>query len=353
MSEEYLRRSCFLALFAYIYGEPLDSSRYTKISLIQFTNAVLPIDFDTSIGEQMRNFMLQQSSNPLYRMNDYYKSLFSLDPDPFYDTMFLEYNIQNKLGGECYIFRRGADKYVIFRGSDSLTDIWVDVTIETTPLVVGNVLTDANIRVHKGFLDQMKNYNFIRQIVKAVGTGEHIFIIGHSLGAASAMLQGYYLHSMMKNTNTSISIVTVGGPVVGTSSWLTAFNDVFCSGNPKRTFDRLINERDIVPNLHTLALDALEIVPLVKLISSKLDPPSSAYNYDYRLPKYLNKYTFEYDHAGYETWIIYQNDGRPILKRVTNAKHVFPEPTLLDVASIADNHMIEYQKWLSNANPPT
>jgi hypothetical protein len=62
------------------------------------------------------------------------------------------------LGGECYIFSRGPDKYVVFRGSDTSIDILIDLTIESVPLLIEHVLTDDKIRVHRGFLEQMKNY---------------------------------------------------------------------------------------------------------------------------------------------------------------------------------------------------
>lgn len=353
MSQEYLRRSCFLALFAYVYGEPDDKSRLFKTSLIGLSDAEMPLDFEVSIGDQVRGYK-KVKSGALF--NDYYNALFAVVlGDAFFDTMFLEANFQNKLGGECYIFRRGGDKYIVFRGSDEIDDIWIDLTIQSVPLLVGKVLTDESIRVHKGFLEQLKNYNFIQQIMKSVRAEDctNIYIIGHSLGSASGLLQGYYMHHALKHLDIGISIVSVGGPVVGTSSWVKSFNDIFCSGNKKRRYDRLINERDIIPNIHTYALGVLGQFPLVNRIAEVLDPPTT----DCRLAKYINKYTFEYGHVGFETWIIRKERfdmmgdtwtaEKPELIRVCNANHRFAEPTNADVVNIASGHMLEYQQWLS------
>ncbi len=363
MSVEYLRRACFLSLFAYLYGEPSDSSRFDKTSLIQFTNAELPLNFEKSIGEQINSFKKMKLKRG---MDDYYNSLFSSAMgDKFYDTLFLEYNFQNKLGGECYIFRRGNEKYIVFRGSDTPIDIWIDATIESVPLIVGDVLTNEDIRVHRGFLEQMNNYNFFKQIIKGIDPhdGMDVYIIGHSLGSASGLLQGYYMHHALDTMDISISIVSVGGPVIGTSTWCKSFNDIFCSGNSKRRFDRLINERDIIPNIHTFTLDLLDATPLVKLISSKLEPPLPKQIPDFNLARYLNKYTFDYKHVGYETWIIRSESfvmfgdtwvaENPELECVKNEKHIFVTPTIMDLLNIAEVHMIEYQKWLCSAKTKT
>ena len=350
---ESLRRYCFLSLFAYVYGEPNDYSRLFKTSLVGLTDAEMPLNFETSIGEQVRAYKKVKQGTTF---NDYYNALFAVVlNDTFFDTLFLEANFQNKLGGECYIFRRGADKYVVFRGSDELNDIWIDATIESVPLLVGKVLTDKNIRVHKGFLDQLKNYNFIQQIMKSLRLEEctNIYVIGHSLGSALGLIQGYYMHHAVKDLDIGISIVSVGGPVVGTSSWVKSFNKIFCNGNKKRNFHRLINERDIIPNLHTYMLNKLDAFPLVKRVAAIVDPP--LVDYDYRLKRYLNKYTFEYKHAGFETWVIMRNgtSSKFELVRVVNANHDFAEPNLLDIVNVAYDHMVEYQQWLSTSTLST
>lgn len=354
-SVKYLRRITFLSLFAYLYGEPKSISRVAKTSLIQFTNAEIPLDFEKSIGEQMRGF---KPSKNFIGMDDYYNALFaSVKNDPFFDTLFLEYNFQNKLGGECYIFTRGTDKYIVFRGSDTPIDILIDLTIETVPLFIGNILTDGKIRVHRGFLEQMKIYNFIQQITKAINAkdGMKIHIIGHSLGSASGLIQAYYMHHAFKEIDINIHCSSVGGPVVGNSAWTKSFNDIFCNGNKKRRFDRLINERDIIPNIHIVAFNIFDMLPLLKRTTEQINPPSSSTKFIFS--RYFNKYTYEYQHVGHETWIVrYETFDlfhdtwaaeEPELIRVKNANHTFVNPTIDDVLNIAYGHMIDYQKWLS------
>lgn len=387
MNSDYLRRTCFLSLFVYLYGEPRGITRFIKTSLIQFTDYELPLDFEKSIGYQIQTFLKNTEYNK-GKMNEYYNALFrSVANDDFFDTLYLEINLQNKLGGECYVFRRNSEKYIIFRGSDTPIDVWIDITIESTPLIIDNILNDKSIRIHKGFLDQLKNYNFINQITKIIDNSTNIHIVGHSLGAASGLLQGYYLHHALKSEDIDISIVSVGGPVVGTSTWVNAFNRIFCSGNKHRKFIRLINDNDIIPNLHKVAFDVLNTIPLLSQILPNIDPPKN--KNDYRLEKYFNKYTYDYQHVGFETWIIQNitplniyngtslsfakgvpqdvkwkplpinqlkgmedcsvsNVHRYKVTRVLNEKHKFHKPDFFDVINIADNHMIEYQYWLSS-----
>lgn len=356
-SVKYLRRTTFLSLFAYLYGEPeYTINRLAKTSLIQFTDAELPLNFEKSIGEQIRGF---KESKQLIGMDDYYNALFaSVKNDKFFDTMFLESNFQNKLGGECYIFSRGNDKYIVFRGSDTPIDILIDLTIETVPLLIGDVLTDKKIRIHRGFLEQMKNYNFIQQITKAVHAkdGMNLYIIGHSLGSASGLILSYYMHHAYKTIDISINCSSVGGPVVGNSAWVKSFNDIFCNGNKKRRFDRLINERDIIPNIHILAFNIFDMLPILKRLTKQIPPPPSSSKFI--LFRYFNKSTYEYQHVGHETWINrYETFDlfcdtwvaeEPELIRVQNATHTFVTPRISDVLDIAYNHMIDYQKWLSS-----
>ena len=333
-TEVDLRNAGLLTMFVYIYGQPRYLSRYSKLSGIQFTRAELPLNFDISIGEQIRRFLKTTTVHVLYALDNYFRSLFAtIAQDPFFDTLFLRFNIQNQLGGECYVFSNTDSKFIVFRGSDSPIDVCVDATIETIPFLIDGVLTDANVRVHAGFAQQLLNYNFIRQIAIAVDAkdGDHIHLYGHSLGAASALLQGYYLHHFLKKKAVDISIITLAGPVTGTSGWQSSFDSIFCNDG-KRNFDRLINEHDIAPNFHTFVYDwALFTKHSVENMESGF------------ISRYFNKYTFDYQHVGKETWIIV--DGK--LTKVVNAAHIFAKPTVYDVANIMQNHTIAYQDWLS------
>lgn len=371
---DYLRHMTFLSIFAYSYGEPGGINRLFKTSLIQLTSTTIELDFDTDIGKQLESPNI--TNNPLWVMDQNYRNLFeSAKKDTFYNEMYLESNFQNKLGGECYIFRRGDDRYIIFRGSDTPIDVAIDMTIETVPLLIGDIITDRDVRVHKGFMEQMYNYNFISQITKSIRlkTGMRIHIAGHSLGGASALLQGYYLHHYIKKYNRSfetgedefaptiyldISITTIGGCVIGPSSWTNAFNDIFSEENinqqaveatwwgpdtKKRRSFRLINETDIIPNLHTMIIDTIKIIPTAELILLKIDPPEVT-NPLNLFARMFNKNTLDYKHTGHITYIIKDNK----LTRIINNEHQFHAPTICDVINSPNNHMIDYQKWLSS-----
>ena len=94
----------------------------------------------------------------------------------------------------------------------------------------------------------------------------------------------------------------------------------------------------------------------MKRISAVIDPP--LLKYDYTLRRYLNKYTFDYMHVGFYTWVLRREQFEMMndtwtaenseLVRVVNASHTFVEPTFSDVVNIAYSHMIEYQQWLSS-----
>jgi len=371
--KNYLEHMTFLSIFAYSYGEPGGFNRLFKTSLIQFTDTTIELDFDINIRKQLESPNI--TNNQLWLMNENYRCMFaSAKEDTFYNDMYLESNFQNKLGGECYIFRRGLDRYIIFRGSDTPIDTGINLTIETTPLIIGEIVTDKNVRVHRGFLEQMCNYNFISQITKSIGlkTGMRLHIAGHSLGGASALIQGYYLHHYINKYNrpfeiendlnsptiyTDISITTVGGCVVGPSSWTTAFNGIFneenlnpedniWNPNSKRCFFRLINETDIIPNLHTMIIDTIKIIPAAELILSRIDPPETI-NLLNLFARFFNNNTLDYQHVGHKTYIIKNNT----LIEGNNNQLLFHTPTICDVINIANNHMIDYQKWLSTPLP--
>jgi predicted lipase len=349
-TETKLKRTCAISIFSYIYGEPYNLFRLGKSNLLQFTRYVVSLDFKTSIGQQMRKILTAAENNQIqFPMDDYNTSLFKfIANDEYFDDLYLEYNIQNKLGGECYIFRHRSTNEIIvsFRGSDTPLDLWIDITVETVPLVLDDIAISPDIRVHCGFIRQLTNYDFHIQLTKIVETfiskseqPINIQIVGHSLGSALGSLFAFYLHRNLISDKMNIEVYTNGAPPVGNSAWMREFNNVFVN-NGRRNHFRLINENDIVPNLHTFFYKVIDTIPFIRQYAENTSPPLDIKRI---ISRFLNQSVLDYKHTGIDTYIIVDS----ILKRVDNATHTFAEPTIYDLLNVANTHMIDYQRWIS------
>jgi len=355
-TEIKLKRVCAISLFSYIYGEPYDVLRLGKSNLLQFTRYVVPLNFKSSIGQQIRTTLSATENNQVeFPMDGFQKSLFKfIANDDYFDDLYLEFNIQNKLGGECYVFSRRTTHEIIvsFRGSDTPLDLLIDATVETVPLQFDDITMKSDVRVHKGFLCQLTNYGFHIQLAKIVETFIDssdkpitIQIIGHSLGSALGSLFALYLHHHFLTDKIgtdgfpNMEIYTNGSPPVGNSAWMREFNSVFVNDGQRNQF-RIINEHDIVPNAHIFGYKVIDIVPFIRQYAEKTIPPPE--NTKQIIPRYFNQALYDYQHVGTETYII--TGG--VLRRVDNATHTFAEPTIGDLLNVAYTHMIDYQRWI-------
>lgn len=359
-TETKLKRACALSLFSYIYGEPYDLSRFGKSNLLQFTRYVIALDFKTSIGQQIRKILATSENKQIqFPMDNFQTLLFKfIATDEYFDDLYLEFNIQNKLGGECYIFsRRNTNEIIVsFRGSDTPLDLLIDATIETVPLQFDDITIKSDVRVHKGFLCQLTNYDFHIQLAKIVETFINrsdkpitIQIVGHSLGSELGMIFSYYLHhhfniSLTDKVGTdgfpNIDVCTIGSSPVGNSSWVREYNSVFINDGRRNQY-RLINEHDIVPNAFIFGYKIVDIIPLIRQYAEQTPPPAA--DTKRFILRFFNQSVFDYKHVGTDTYIIV----RGVLQRVDNATHIFTEPTIYDLLNIVYTHMIDYHRWLS------
>jgi hypothetical protein len=350
-TETKLKRQCAISLFSYIYGEPYDVLRIGKSNLLQFTQYVIGLDFKSSIGQQIRTTLSATENNQVkFPMDGFQTSLFTfMANDDYFNDLYLEFNIQNKLGGECYVFsRRNTNEIMVsFRGSDTPLDLWIDATIETVPLTFDDIMMKSDVRVHKGFLCQLTNYDFNIQLAKIVETFIDrsdkpitIQIIGHSLGSALGSLFALYLHHLLKLgiRCSNMEVYTNGSPPIGNSAWIREYNSVFVNDG-KRNQYRLINERDIVPNAHIFGYKLIDTLPFIRQYAENTPPPVDTKRF---VSRYINQSLFDYKHVGTETYIIVNG----VLKRVDNTVHTFSESTIGDLLNIAYTHMIDYQRWI-------
>ena len=90
-TETKLKRQCAISLFSYIYGEPYDVLRLGKSNLLQFTRYVVPLDFKTSIGQQIREILTATKNNQIQLpMDNFQTSLFTfIANDEYFDDLYL------------------------------------------------------------------------------------------------------------------------------------------------------------------------------------------------------------------------------------------------------------------------
>ena len=155
---------------------------------------------------------------------------------------------------------------VAFRGSEALTSIdgvkdWL-LTNARNFLVLpeGRIGTDfaaagVGARFHRGFMDALAEIwaPLFRRVEQTVGEkGRPIWVTGHSLGGALALLFAWRLH---QNFLTVHQVCTFGAPMIGNAAAADAFQREF-RGN----IYRYVDYRDLVPRLPTVSLLSNEYV---------------------------------------------------------------------------------------------
>jgi hypothetical protein len=315
MNKKYISRACALGLFCYLYGENTGVTRAVKLDLIQFTRYCIPLNFSKNLIQQIQEASIPDKFGDfVFFMDDYYTALFQyfIKEQAYFTNMKVEYNLQNKLGGECFIFGKNDDIIVVFRGTEDPLDLLIDLTTVLVPPSFNNEIQTNKALVHAGFYKQLTNYDFHKQIAKILGQMIHgntrkIQIIGHSLGGALACLFAYYFYKS-RQTCPNIDIITIGTPVFGNTPFVNEFNTIF-----ENNIYRVLNENDFIPKL-------AELFPIIR----KIQP-------------------LDYRHIGKQTYIVEPNKK---IKLVNNDEYKFKKPTSRDIVTLANGHMINYQEYL-------
>lgn len=129
--------------------------------------------------------------------------------------------------------------YVVFRGSESITDWLYDLRVSKKDL-------DNGVKVHSGFYNQLKNNHSYEKIIREIKNilsekkynHYQIYVTGHSLGAALATLFGYFLADEIIN---DITVVSFASPRVGNYKFREHFDK-----KQNLSHYRIVNNRDIV-----------------------------------------------------------------------------------------------------------
>lgn len=127
---------------------------------------------------------------------------------------------------------------VVFRGSESLSDWYYDLSFFKT------YLEKQKVYVHSGFYKQLTyghEFTKIKNTIKmelVKNPDYEIFVTGHSLGGALCTLCGFLLSYEIKN---DIQVISFASPRVGDSKWKRVFDS-----RANLSHYRVTNRRDIV-----------------------------------------------------------------------------------------------------------
>jgi triacylglycerol lipase len=160
---------------------------------------------------------------------------------------------------QAFVARQDGAVFVSYRGTEPLNiDDWLaDVNYHQRPLV-----STVPGRVHGGFalaFEELMGATIRAVSALTTGPADRLFVTGHSLGGALAVLAAAVLTFQEKRHVTAV--YTYGQPRVGDPAFSTAYDAVLGSA----TF-RYVNDFDIVPHVPPAQLPAP--APVVRLPSS-------------------------------------------------------------------------------------
>lgn len=137
---------------------------------------------------------------------------------------------------------------VAFRGSSQIKDWLVNAQFDLEPLCWLN--SNAVAEVHHGFLKQFESVDVdvVRQVrgLVALHPGAKLYITGHSLGGALAMLAALEFKRQHLDPD---GVFTFGAPRVGNKAFARIYNTAL-----KDITFNFVNEGDPVPLVPTLGL---------------------------------------------------------------------------------------------------
>ena len=161
-------------------------------------------------------------------------------------TEFISFIENKKTDTQCYIARDNEDLFIVFRGTESIKDAFIDVSIIMKRYPQhGRSLLFFKPKVHSGFLKAYLSvkeeiFNKVQELIIERNVRQ-IYVTGHSLGGALAVLTALDLVEELKPK--SVYMMNFGGPKVGNRWYVRRYNK-----KVKQSF-RVVNDEDVVPNL--------------------------------------------------------------------------------------------------------
>jgi hypothetical protein len=173
-----------------------------------------------------------------------YSELSYCDPEVFRKSVddnvkFYDGNPDEDTQAYSWLCKEDAVVYLVFRGTNSTSDIMADMQINTSPWSEH----DTARRVHHGFYDQFHAIDKVlgRDVESYVKEAKKIICTGHSLGGALATIAA--AHFAEKYTDVPVCCYTFGSPRVGNRMFADMFHTMV------HEHWRVYNECDPVPML--------------------------------------------------------------------------------------------------------
>jgi hypothetical protein len=158
--------------------------------------------------------------------------------------------------------------YVSFRGSADLSDVITDIKAIQEPYNFVSTTGKVSVgfqRAYTGNDTTPIESTILSKLDELTLTGnfKNLYITGHSLGAALALLAFPDFSQNVSNID-NVVMYNFAGPAAGDSNWVSTYEGEYA---PNRLSFRIVNKNDLVPMLPPLELDCT-------------DPPYSYFHVD-------------------------------------------------------------------------
>ncbi|MFA9408900.1 MAG: lipase family protein [Candidatus Dadabacteria bacterium] len=149
--------------------------------------------------------------------------------------------------------------YVSFRGSADLSDVITDIKAIQEPYNFVSTTGKVSVgfqRAYTGNDTTPIESTILSKLDELTLTGnfKNLYITGHSLGAALALLAFPDFSQNVSNID-NVVMYNFAGPAAGDSNWVSTYEGEYA---PNRISFRIVNKYDLVPMLPPLGLDCTD-----------------------------------------------------------------------------------------------
>lgn len=206
-------------------GHLINQCRYGRFDVI--SSRLFPFEGVAGRYSKLNAMWMSDLSSLAYRQGWYVEE--QLENWGFESVRWLDNQSSDT---QAFVARRDNFLVVCFRGTSSAKDMLTDLKVRKRSF------GDAG-RVHRGFLDASdSSWQAVLDAVNEAGPDLPVFVTGHSLGAALALLAAYRLADAGKSVE---GVYVYGCPRVGNDDYADAYNQKLGT----RTFPH-VNHKDIV-----------------------------------------------------------------------------------------------------------
>ncbi len=159
-----------------------------------------------------------------------------------------------------FIATEGSSIYLVFRGTANVADALSDLAVEQEDykfIPMGGKVSGGFQETYEGSDANPIEGDIITELDELIKTGSYdtLYITGHSLGAAVAVLA---FPDLTQNTTIkSVTMYNFAGPGVGNSDFTSAYEAEYDADHVSW---RVVNTNDLVPKLPPLGLDCTDLM---------------------------------------------------------------------------------------------